>query len=235
MSAQQNHAVQNFSVLASFIQRKAFEIHLSQYSSFFIILKYYINLCSTICLFIRYWKSSLWWLWVTLLWMPTRRFCADLNFFTWEKECISGAIEMTPCVWLLFHLFVHERTATIYIYIYLCSRASIYSYTDLEDPFSNSLLSLLIPMGPFLSPSARNPAAFPWHFIGLLLGSQGRAWREKREREKGKTKQEFFYAVVHTGPFSWFFDSPQKRGDLFWPILWLGLPLAQNQKEKGGK
>jgi len=34
---------------------------------------------------------------------------------------------------------------------------------------------------------------------------------EKKEREKGKRKQEFFYAVVHIGPFSWFFDSPQKK------------------------
>lgn len=84
ISAKQNHAAQNFSGLASFIQHKAFEIHLSQYFSFFIILKYYIYLCSTICSFIRYWKSSLWWLWVTLLWVPTYRFCADLNFFTWE-------------------------------------------------------------------------------------------------------------------------------------------------------
>lgn len=84
MSSKWNHTTENFSRLTSFIQRKAFEIHLSLYFSFFIILKYSIYLCSTICLFIRYWKSSLWWLWVTLLWMPTYRFCADLNFFPWE-------------------------------------------------------------------------------------------------------------------------------------------------------
>lgn len=93
------------------------------------------------------------------------------------------------------------------------------------------LSSLLIPMGPFLSPSARNPAAFPWHFIGLLLGSQGRAWREK-EREKGKQNRNSSCCGSYRPLFLvlWL----QKRGP-FLTYSVIGASLGPKTRKKKGK
>ena len=129
--------------------------------------------------------------------------------------------------------WLHERTATIYIYIYLCSRESIYSYTDLEDPFSNSLLSLLIPMGPFLSPSARNPAASLgtlqvccW---GLRAGPGEKKERERKEKQNRNSSMLWFIQA----PFLGSLTPPQKEGtfsDLF--CDW-GFPWPKTRKKRG--
>lgn len=131
--------------------------------------------------------------------------------------------------------FVCSWTNSNYIYIYLCSKG--------KHLFIHRLRRSLLQLSSLSADSHRSLSQSlqleiqllsPWHFIGLLLGSQGRAWREKRERErKNKTGIQLLCCGSYR-PFLGSLTPPKKRGP-FLTYSVIGASLGPKPERKGGE